>query len=324
MIEDYIKRFAKLHTDKKPHWPSITFNRAPHKPLLLLALMDLFAQGSITTNLIELTPELGELFAIYWARVVPPGRPGNVVMPFFHLKSEGFWHLVAQRGKEAILMAGYRPQSVNQLRETILGAKLDDELYALLCVEESRNVLRAVLIEKYFTLDVRKILVEQGAVNLEAFHYSRELLEQARTKQVQDHLVDEEEYQTAARDQGFRRAVVTAYDRRCALCGIRVLTPDGHTVVDAAHIVPWSLSHNDNPCNGMALCRLCHWSFDEGLFSVSSQYAVIASPQLSTNRNIPGHLITLVGRGILGPAEQSLWPDLDALTWHRHNVFRKL
>jgi len=30
-------------------------------------------------------------------------------------------------------------------------------------------------------------------------------------------------------------------------------------------IVPWGLTHNDDPRNGMALCRLCYWTFDEGL-----------------------------------------------------------
>ncbi|MCB8986015.1 MAG: HNH endonuclease [Ardenticatenaceae bacterium] len=26
----------------------------------------------------------------------------------------------------------------------------------------------------------------------------------------------------------------------------------------AAHIIPWSESHNDDPRNGLALCHLCH------------------------------------------------------------------
>jgi putative restriction endonuclease len=45
-------------------------------------------------------------------------------------------------------------------------------------------------------------------------------------------------YRPAVRDQGFRRAVVTAYLHRCALCGIRVRTLDGRTAVAVAHIVP--------------------------------------------------------------------------------------
>ncbi|MFO7461431.1 MAG: HNH endonuclease [Desulfatiglandales bacterium] len=88
-----------------------------------------------------------------------------------------------------------------------------------------------------------------------------------------------EESETAVRirDQGFRKAIVTIYDHRCALCGIRMLTPDGHTVVEAAHIKPWSESHDDKPTNGLSLCRLCHWSFDEGLMSVGAKYEVLVS-----------------------------------------------
>jgi len=285
--------------------------------------MDLFAEGSITTNLIELTPDLGELFTLYWARVMPPDQRGNLALPFFHLQSDGFWHLVPKPGNEAFLAAARQIRSINQLRDTMLGARLDEELYELLCSDRSRDLLRAVLIESYFAPEAQPALVKQGAINLESFHYSQKLLEQARTQQIKEGLADKEVYQPAARDQGFRRAVVSAYDHRCALCGIRMLTPDGHTVVDAAHIVPWSLSQNDDPRNGMALCRLCHWTFDEGLIGVSTHYAAITSPQLATGQNVPGHLLTLDGREIIGPREKPLWPDLDALSWHRQNVFRK-
>jgi putative restriction endonuclease len=324
MTTDYIERFANLRTDASPaRWAAATRHRAPHKPLLLLAIMDLFAQGTITFNLIELTPDLGVLFTLYWARVMPPDQHGNLALPFFHLKSDGFWHLVSHPGKDSILAAARQIRSVNQLRDTILGAQLDDDLYTLLCVEESRDLLRAVLIETYFAPEMQLALVEQGAINIEAFRYSQALLEHARTQKVRERAVDEARYRPTARDQGFRHAVITAYDHRCALCGIRMLTPDGHTAVDAAHIVPWSVSHNDDPRNGMALCRLCHWTFDEGLVGVSSQYVVITSTQLAAAHNVPGHLVTLDGRGIIGPFEQYLWPDLDALSWHHRHVFRK-
>jgi putative restriction endonuclease len=78
-----------------------------------------------------------------------------------------------------------------------------------------------------------------------------------------------------------------------------------------------------NVQNGMALCRLCHWTFDEGLISVSGSYAVLVSKQLSANNNIPSHMQTISGRGIIGPAEQKLWPDPDALHWHQQKIFRK-
>ncbi len=189
--------------------------------------------------------------------------------------------------------------------------------------EEFRYCLHVGLIEAYFAPELHSALLEQGVINAEAFRYSQELVEHALTHKIKEGLMEEERYRPAARDQGFRRAVVTAYDHRCALCGIRVLTPDGHSIVEAKHIKPWSISHNDDLRNGMSLCRLCHWTFDEGLISISSQYVVIASRQLAINQNILGHLVTMVGRVIIGPTEESLWPDLEALDWHYRNIFQK-
>lgn len=323
MIKHYTKVFCNLRSDtSRSRWTAATKFRAPHKPLLLLAVIDLITQGIIKTNFIEFTPDLGELFTIYWSRVMPPDQRPNVVLPFFHLSSDIFWRLGPKPGMEAVLAATRQIRGVSQLKEIVLGAKLDDELYTLLCLEESRNLLRAVIIENYFAPELHAGLVEQGVINKEAFQYSQDLLEQSRHQQVKEG-PETEKYTPTVRDQGFRRAIVNVYDHRCAVCGIRMLTPDGHTVVDAAHIVPWSLTRNDAVQNGMALCRLCHWAFDEGLIGVSATYAVIVSKQLTSNHNIPSHMMTLTGRGIIGPSEQLLWPSSEALHWHHLKIFRK-
>lgn len=60
----------------------------------------------------------------------------------------------------------------------------------------------------------------QRKESAKAFRYSEELLREDYEK-VAEALTEEEKYRPAVRDQGFRRAVVTAYEHRCALCGIR-------------------------------------------------------------------------------------------------------
>lgn len=286
-------------------------------------MLDLFEQDEVESNLIELTPNLGESFARYWEMVLPFNRRGDLAMPFFHLRSEGFWHLLPRQGKEEALNSASQIRSLSRLQESVVGACLDQALYELLYIQESRNLLRSVLIEAYFALEVRSSLVEQGAVNREAFLYSKKLLERRGGQTIGEALAEEEAYRPAARDQGFRRAVVTAYAHRCALCGIRIRTLDGHTVVDAAHIVPWSVGHDDRPANGMALCRTCHWTFDEGLLRVSPTYDILASIQLRVVSNLPGYLTNLEGRSIIRPAEAVYWPDPLPLEWHHDNVFRR-
>lgn len=284
-------------------------------------MLDLFAQGRLPNNFIEITPELGSLFAGYWDKVMPPERLGNMALPFFHLRSSNFWHLVPVPGQEAALQATRQVDTLSQLNKLVLGAQLDHDLFELLQNAERRNALRTVLIQTYFAPELQSILLGLSDLNLQSFIYSQNLIERAR-KQIKETLAKEDEY-VAARDQGFRRAIIRIYENRCAFCGVRMLTTEGRTAVDAAHIVPWSISHNDDVHNGMALCRLCHWTFDEGLATVSKHYAVELSGELRITQNYPGHLLTLEGRTILEPGEQTLWPEIEALKWHKENVFRR-
>ena len=319
-IDGYAKRFARLRTNRnRKVWTDVTAHQAPHKPMLLLCVLDLFDSGGISSNLIEITDDLTDLFGRYWGRVLPFGHPGNLALPFFHLQGDGFWRLLPRREESRI---GTQISSPSRLRDEVIGARLDQELYEIISSKENRDRLRSVLVETYFSPEVRSRVLEQSAVNRGAFVYSEELLRHPEDPRVQEALPVEDAYRPAVRNQGFRRAVVTAYLHRCALCGIRVRTPDGRTAVAAAHIVPWSVTRDDRPANGMALCRMCHWVFDEGLMRVSSRYEIRSSPQLTTSNNLPGYLTNLEGRGIVGPSQEPFWPDVESLGWHHENVFR--
>ena len=323
MLDNDIARFSKLRPDhSQARWSALTNHSAPHKPLLLLAVLDQFAEGTITTNLVEPSPDLGELFTLYWVRVMPPDQRGNWALPFFHLHSSGFWHLLPRPGKEGYLAFVKQIRAVTDLCDTILGAQLDEDLYALLQVSPSRNALRQSLIETYFAPEAQAALVEQSVVNTEAYQYSRELFQQAKNK-IQEVGPETGLYRPAARDQGFRRAVISAYDHTCALCGLRVLTPDGHTAADAAHIIPWRETRNDTIENGLALCKLCHWGFDEGLMAASAKYSVLISPQLGAAYNVAAHFLQLADKKMTLPEEASFWPDLQALEKHRQEVYRR-
>jgi putative restriction endonuclease len=319
-IDDYARRFARLRTNRnRKVWSGVTAHQAPHKPILLLCVLDLFDSGGISSNLVEISDDLAELFGRYWERVLPFSRPGNLALPFFHLQGDGFWHLLPRYESTSL---GSQITSPTRLREEVLGSRLDEDLYDLVRSRDNRDRLRSILIETYFSPETRLTLVEQSITNCGAFVYSEELLNHPEDPRVRETLSVEEAYRPAVRDQGFRRAVVTAYTHRCALCGIRVRTLDGHTAVTAAHIRPWSDTQDDRPTNGMALCRMCHWTFDEGLLGVSQRYEVIASGQLSILDNLPGYLTNFEGRGIVGPTQRVFWPDIESLRWHQDNVLR--
>jgi RNA polymerase sigma factor (sigma-70 family) len=163
-LQKYLQLFGNLRTSKShKHWGEDTLYQAPHKPLLLLSVVDLYADGELETNLIELSPVLESSFQHYWSIVMPLYEKGNIAMPFWHLQSEGFWHLLPRlNNTPSEFMQG---QSTAFLRKSFLGAKLDDALYDLICAQEYRGALRNVLIRTYFAPYIQGKLLEEIAAN---------------------------------------------------------------------------------------------------------------------------------------------------------------
>jgi putative restriction endonuclease len=283
--------------------------------------MDLIAQGWITQNLIEPSYELVDNFNTYWATIMPPGSTTSMAYPFSRLKTDGFWERIPKPGYDPNVE--YNVKSMARLRKMYVGARMDEELFVYLCNPETRERFRAVLINTYFVAEVRALVEKQGKINYDACQYSQTLLKMAEPEPQCGEGGGEDDFQERMRDQGFRKAIVTLYEHRCALCGIRMLTLDGHTVVEAAHIKPWSEGHDDRPANGLALCRLCHWPFHEGLMSVGVEYEVLVSRRVQIEQNLPGHILTLRDRHIFTPNGDRYWPTQDNFDYHRKNAFLK-
>ena len=72
--------------------------------------------------------------------------------------------------------------SMSKCREIYAGAKIDDELFALMCKPETREQLRAILIETYFAPEIQVKVLEQGQLNYAAYQYSEKLLKVAEWK----------------------------------------------------------------------------------------------------------------------------------------------
>ena len=69
--------------------------------------------------------------------------------PFYHLASSPFYHLIWKRDFESPSMSS--SPSAKYLRENLLYAKLDDELWELLQDAENRDYIKQNIISRYLT-----------------------------------------------------------------------------------------------------------------------------------------------------------------------------
>ena len=120
------------------------------------------------------------------------------------------------------------------------------------------------------------------------------------------------------RNRKFRQQILSAYDRRCAFTGLRLLNGGGRPEVEAAHIVPVELNGSDSIRNGLALSGTAHWMFDRGLLSLADDMTILKSRHLNYDVD---HLLNKDGKAII-PKERWLQPHPKNLEWHRANRFK--
>lgn len=175
ILEQYGSILSKLRTDKnKKRWAEQTRHKAPHKPFLLLSILDLISEGLINSNFIEPDFQLAETFTGYWSKIMPIGSSGSMSYPFYHLCRSAFWELQANPGYNHV--PGRSIGSMKKLREIYRGAYIDEELFLLMSNAVSREALRSVLLETYFNESSRKKLLDQFYINTESAKYRDELL----------------------------------------------------------------------------------------------------------------------------------------------------
>ena len=134
------------------------------------------------------------------------------------------------------------------------------------------------------------------------------------------------------RNRGFRQATIEAYECKCAVCGLKISSPDGtQWEVEAAHIVPHGLNGRDDILNGLALCRLHHWAFDVGWFTLEDNYSVLPSKRIGAlpadfgktgSYDCFRNLVSVVGTIIL-PKNMAMYPHQNSIRWHRDHVFAR-
>jgi putative restriction endonuclease len=300
-LNNYLKRIRQLNRNRNRGVP------APHKPLLLLAVIDLIEQGKVLNNEIEPSTQFVEAFLKYW-NLIRTDRP-RIFLPFYHLKSDGFWHL---RIKEGGMIYPFR--SMTQIAENVTYAHFDEDLFILLTQTDTREIIRQTIIETYFSDEIEMF---RAAINENQTSYALENLLNRQTTFDAGTVLDKPK-----RSRLFRGVIMRLYDYTCAACRFRLVTLDGTTAVDAAHIVPFSVSQDDGIGNGLALCKIHHWAFDSGLISIDDNFCLLVSSAFEERGNEAFLLRGLQTQKIFLPKQKPFFPALTNIQKHREIKFQ--
>ena len=284
---------------------------AHYKPILLLSVIDLIAQGIIVDNKILISDELINTFNNYWNVLTSGTYKGGLHYPFFHLKHEGFWHLAFRP-----TFNGERPKTTNKLKEAIEYAFVDTQLFKLLEHPVYRQELTDTLVAVWFSAN-KKELGDILKVNKD--FQNSPLFELGNV----DPNPKKNLIQSVIRNAFFRKAIVHIYDYRCVFCRLRVTRSINQNIVDGAHIKPFSGFYESKIENGLALCKNHHWAFDRGWFSVDENYRIIVANDLQEESPNAKPMKEFNRAMIFLPNDEIYYPSLEALQWHRQNKFNR-
>ncbi len=293
----WLHKLATLQIDRARGDP------APHKPFLLLVILEMADRGEITGPELPLSPDLAFRFSLFNSVIADRKRsPLELRLPFHHLKTSGIWQP---------LMADGKPSPHRSLTAKV---RFDPSFLDCLRDPVFRDKAKRVLIETppYFRPEERIALYAMLRLKPSHAHKAKE------TGAL---------YTTPAergRDARFRiEVVVVAYKHTCALTGYRMTTLDMESIVDAAHIHEFSDSRNNDPRNGLALCKNAHWQFDRGLWSITDDYRVIVNRDKFIEEGVPGQkLANFDGHRLFLPGDPKYWPEPTHLAWHRQEKFK--
>lgn len=297
-IDQAIERLYALRVGTTPVAEGSPHEK-PHKPLLLLAALDLIDEGKAKPDHIPWSQELRDRFTARFLLVKKHNDQNNPDLPFRYLAGDGFWQAYEADGKTPIR---------REIRVSDIGhvfARFQNGFEWLVAIPENRQQMREALITRYFPQTLREELL------------NRRIIEEAPKIQAAE---EPPEY---GRSPAFRRTILSIYDHQCAACGLRIRLSSGNDVsfIDAAHLIPFSESYNDHPSNGLALCKNHHWAMDREIIAPGPDLHWHVSKLIDPRRsNGEKELHELQGKSLLLPKDPAFQPDIEGLLWRIRKI----
>lgn len=276
---------------------------APHKPLLVLAVLDWIEELRLERNEIPVNTGLYDLFDKYWNKLYDPTKPGKIHYPIRYLQSDDLGWRVLVNGEQLA-----EEKSKGYLRKNRAVASFDKEIWAFLQLSENRDLARLAILNTYFPSEKR----EAFSSKLYALSRYREEFFEELQAPYRTTTVIKSGFQ---RDSYFRLALMEIYDNTCAMSRM-YLNPPGR-ILHACHIAQFSVTGNNNVRNGIVLCANLHAAFDRGYVGIGKDYEILVNDKLFEERPGVYSIEKLRGERIWLPGKGELWPSQELLAKHR-------
>jgi putative restriction endonuclease len=319
-LKYYCFKFENLRRDYKN-------GGAPHKPILLISLIQAFQQNLFKSNQITIIPEFVGLFKSNWNNLVNSNHSCLFTLPFYHMSSESFWSLIPNIGCELWVQSKSSMRSFSNLTTAVKFAVIDEELKNLLIKKEDSDILLHFILDKFFpdtknnfnTTNVNYYIteIENQIVQDSQENYQKRILE------IRNDLNTEEfQEEVFIRSNIFKKEIPKIYNFTCCISGMRIDATENISMIDACHIIPFSVGYNDTISNGIALCPNLHRAFDRGLIGIDEKYRVVVSKSFIEEKS-PYSIYVFEGKQIKLPQKEYLLPHINNFKWHIDNVLKK-
>ncbi|MDX2250013.1 MAG: hypothetical protein SF052_24735 [Bacteroidia bacterium] len=244
---------------------------------MLLTLFEMFDQGLVWQNRFEVTEELVASFRENWILLVHTEHKPEFRLPFFHLSGDKIWKLIAKTGKIIDKEFG----SFKQLIEKAAWGEFDPALFTLLLQRDKRATLQAIILDTYFPEYKETFLAEKEHINYSSNRLTKSMVNESGVIYAEE---DPEEA-IYVRNGIFKKVVPRIYNYTCSISRMRVDSVYNTQMIDACHIVPFSVKHDDSITNH------------------------------------PYSIRKLDGVKILLPFNKEYYPAKENLEWHRNQIF---
>jgi putative restriction endonuclease len=280
---------------------------APHKPLMLLTVIDLIESGGdVPDGWVKYDVRLVSRFRDYWELVLErQHNQPDIPMPFHALggDKDKIWERFTVDGQP----------SPSKLTTRL--CSLDPGLFTCLQDADFRRQARVTLVTLYFTPKEQVMLCARLGLPVPKTAEIDALREQAAEFKAR---------QKMGRDSRFKSDVLSGYYFTCALTGYRLDT-ETSSIVQAAHIHQHAVSGNNDPRNGLALTPDAHWMFDQGLWTAIPKgdgFLIKVAHGGFTEHSPHGNSLTACdGKHLHFHHHARLRPSAEHLAWHNREKF---